>query len=99
MRGATDFEIEDDVLWPRDPDHRYRLYAIRGREREVLAAAPDAGGIGQMLVTLNDDEKALGKGRRLYDRGRLGILDVLPDGNPSPAGEWIVLPWDRSVRA
>lgn len=99
MRREVPFTIDPDDLWPRDMRHRYRIYAVRGtgthQEREVIAAAADAGGIGQALVTLNEEQKALGRGRRLYDLGRIGVLDVMPDGLPSPAGEWIVLPWDR----
>lgn len=90
------FVIADDDLWPRDAEHRYRLYAVRGEEREVLGATDSAGGIGEMIVALDADEGE--RGRKLYDRGRLGILDVLPDGKPSPAGEWLILPWDRGGR-
>lgn len=89
--------MKPDELWPRVPEYRYRVYAVRsgGRtsraleEMEVLAAAPDAGGLGQAILTLHEDEKAAG--RKLSDRGRIGVLDVLA----GPKGEWIVLPWDR----
>lgn len=88
------FTIDHDDLWPRTPENRYRIYAVKGPgEMEVIATAEDAGGIGQALVGLNEDEKS--RNRRLYDRGRIGVLDTMPGGNPSPHGEWIVLPWDR----
>lgn len=87
--------IDADGVWPRDLAHRYRLYARVGERLEVLAAAPDPGGLGQAIVTLHQDAKAAG--RRLCDLGRIGVLDVMPDGEPSPAGEWIVPLWDRAA--
>lgn len=89
-RSAMTYTIESDALYPRDADHRYRIYARRGRELEILASAPDAGGVGQALITLHEDEKEAG--RRLADRGTIGVLDVMAGG---PTGEWIVLPWER----
>lgn len=84
--------IKEDDLWPRDEEHRYRLYARRGRRLDVLAAAPTPQGIGLAIVTLHEDELAVG--RRLADRGVIGILDVLPD-RPGPTGDWIIPPWTR----
>lgn len=96
MAGRVTFVIDQDELWPRDEEHRYRIYAIRGAgrhpaDREVLCATATAEGIGAALVQLHEDEKAAG--RRLADRGRIGVLDVL--GGDGGAGDWIVLPWDR----
>lgn len=82
-----------DVLWPRIPEYRYRIYAVTGDSQVVLAAAPDPAGIGVALVTLHEDAKAAG--RRLADEGRIGVLDVLPD-DPGVKSDWIVLPWERS---
>lgn len=91
----------DDELWPRNEENRYRLYAVRStgpkrweHELEVLAACPNPGGIGCAIVALHEDAKK--DGRRLADLGRIGVLDVMPDGRPSPSGEWVVLPFDRS---
>jgi hypothetical protein len=84
--------IDIDQLWPRDEDHRYRLYARRGTDLHVLAASPSAGGIGEAIVALHEDEKTVG--RRFADLGVFGVLDVLAGG---PTGEWIVLPWERSA--
>lgn len=81
-----------DSVWPRIPDYRYRIYAVLGGSRIVLAAAPDPAGIGVALVQLHDDAKAIGG--RLADEGRIGVLDVLPERHGY--GEWIVLPWDRT---
>jgi hypothetical protein len=88
MSDKTATEIPQDDLWPRDAAHRYRIYARRGRELEVLAAAPDAGGVGQAILTLHDDQKQAG--RRLADLGVIGCLDVLTP-------EWVVLPWERAL--
>lgn len=88
------FSIDVDDLWPRDGEHRYRLYAVVGDDRKVLAAAASLPAIGQAIETLHDDAQQVG--RRLGDEGRIGILDVLPGGKPSPRGEWIVSPFDRS---
>ena len=86
-------EIDIDSVWPRTEEYRFRLYAVVGDERDVLAAAADMEGIGCAIATLHDDQKLIG--RRLDDLGRIGILDVMPGGNPAPAGEWIVTPYDR----
>lgn len=82
-----------DELWPRDLDHRYRLCAVVGDSVRVLAAAPDAGGLGAAIVTLHEDARTVG--RRLADEGRIGVLDVMPDGLPARRGVWVVLPYDR----
>lgn len=83
--------IED--LWPRTPEFRYRIYAIVGGDREILATSPTACGVGMALITIHEDQKAIG--RRLADLGRIGVLDVLPGGKQSPRGEWVVQPYDR----
>lgn len=82
-----------DDLWPRDLENRYRIYAIVGDDRTVIAAAPDAGGVGMALITLHEDQKTIG--RRLADLGRIGVMDMCPGGVIGPKGEWIVQPYDR----
>lgn len=82
-----------DDLYPRDDEHRFRLYAVVGDERDVLATAADMAAIGVAMGTIHEDMKAIG--RRLCDYGRIGVLDTMPDGRPHPTGEWIVQPWDR----
>lgn len=93
--------LTHDALWPRDEQHRYRLYGRVGRALTVLAAAPDPGGIGQAIVTLHADAKEAGGS--LGDSGQIGVLDTLPekvmyDSDGHRLGEWIVLPWSRSAR-
>ena len=82
-----------DDIYPRVEEERYRLYAVIGHERRILATAPSGAAIGLAIVTLHEDARSIG--RRLADLGRIGILDVMPDGQPSVRGEWIVQPWDR----
>lgn len=82
--------IDVDDLWPRDADHRYRLYGRRGAELDVLAAAPDPGGIGQAIVQIHADQKEAGG--TLGDLGVTGVLDAVD-------GEWIVLPWPKGPHA
>lgn len=81
------FELALDVLYPIDDDHRYRIYARRGKdELEVLCSTPTPGGIGVALVQLDDDARE--HGQRLVDRGAIGVLDVIQR-------RWIILPWHR----
>lgn len=82
--------VDFDDIYPRDENHRYRLYAVVGDERKVLAAGPDPG---VMILTLHEDARSAG--RRLADEGRIGLLDTMPDGKPSARGVWIIQPWDR----
>lgn len=83
---AAPYEIDVDDLWPRDEEHRYRIYARRGDELEVLAATGCWAGVGQAIGQLEEDERE--RGRRLMDRGAFGVLDAVE-------GRWIVLPWHR----
>lgn len=94
MTGHLPRAYDNDDLWPRDEVHRYRIYAVVGEERNVLAATDSAAGVGLALVTLHEDQREIG--RRLCDHGRIGVLDVMPGGEPHPRGEWIVPPYDRS---
>lgn len=82
--------IDQTDLWPVDAEHRYRLYAIQGEHREIIAVSPTMGGIGCAILAIHEDQKEID--RRLADLGRIGILDVLA---PGPTGEWILLPYLR----
>lgn len=79
-------EITTDQLWPRDEEHRYRLYARRGSQLEVLAAAGTPGGVGVAIFQLDADERE--QGGALGDLGAFGILDVIER-------RWVVSPWHR----
>jgi hypothetical protein len=81
----------DDALYPRDAQHRYRLYARTGTELRVLACAPDAGGVGQAIICLDEDALRAG-GSGLGDSGAIGVFDTRPD---EPTGRWIISPWHR----
>lgn len=82
--------IPEDAVYPRDEEHRYRIYARRGRGRtmklEVLACAGSKEALGVALVTLDEDERE--HGRRLVDLGAIGVLDAVDR-------RWIILPWHR----
>jgi hypothetical protein len=90
---TADPQVAWDAVWPRDdPRFRYRLYALKDGILNVIAAAPDPGGVGQAIVTLHADARAAGA--TLGDEGRIGILDVTPDDGRD-SGEWIINPFDR----
>lgn len=91
FRALAEHTVASDALWPRDEAHRYRLYCRDHDGLRVLAAAPDAGGLGQAIVTLHADAKAVG--RRLNDEGQIGVLDVL--GGTDGRGDWIILPFNE----
>lgn len=78
--------IEEDAIYPRDEEHRYRIYARRGSEIEVLACAGSPEALGVALVQLDEDERE--RDRRLVDLGAIGVLDAV-------ASRWIILPWHR----
>lgn len=82
----TVINTTEDDTWPRTEAFRYRIYARRGDQLEVLAATGTPGGIGVALVQLDDDERE--RGRRLIDRGAVGVLDVLDS-------RWLISPWHR----
>lgn len=77
--------IDHDTIYPRDAEHRYRLYGRTERNRlMVLAAAPDLEGIGAAIGQLHADMKEAGL--TLGALGATGILDAVER-------EWIVNPF------
>lgn len=89
---AVPHVIPQETLWPRDAEHRYRLYARRGRELVVLAATPNLEGIGAALGAFHQDAQEVLSDGCLGDYGRIGVLDVRPDR--VGFGEWILNPFD-----
>lgn len=81
-----DFTIDHDLIYPRDDDHRFRIYARQGDKLDVLAVARDASSVGSAIFQLHDDQKE--NGETLGDLGALGVYDAVDR-------EWIVLPWHR----
>ena len=75
-----------DDVWPRTAEYRFRLYARRGRELNVLACSPSMAGIGTAIGQLDEDARA--DGGRLDDEGQVGVLDAV-------ARRWIVNPWGK----
>lgn len=78
--------IDADHVWPRDGDHRYRLYLRDGDDLAVAAATPTMCGIGTAIGELDRDCREAGS--RLSDEGQVGVLDAVER-------RWIVLPWGR----
>lgn len=89
VAGSRVTNVDTDDIYPRCEEERYRLYAVIGDERRVLATAANGPGIGLAIITLHEDAKACG--RRLADEGRIGILDTLAGAR----GEWVITPYDR----
>lgn len=85
-RRGVAYEIDSDALYPRDPAHRWRIYARRGVELDILCATDSPGGIGEALVQLDLDERE--RGLRLVDRGAIGVLDAVE-------AYWLLMPWHR----
>src|SRR5262249_34313347 len=53
--AVPDDVIPTDDLYPRDDDHRYRLYFRKGKTLELHAAAATMEGIGLAIKTLHED--------------------------------------------
>jgi hypothetical protein len=89
-RGSWDVAaiLAENDIYPRDEEHRYRIYARKGRDLKVLAGAGSPEALGVALVTLHQDQLDLGGGKTLGDLGAIGVLDAV-------AGRWIILPWHR----
>lgn len=71
--------------WPRDEEHRYRLYTLTGRRLKVVAAAPTLEDIGCAFGTCLAEEQ-------IDAESRVGVLDTR-GGNPS--GTWVVNPYAK----
>ena len=82
---AETFSIPSDSLYPRDRDHRFRIYGRRGEVLHVIAAT-DAEGLGPALLQLDEDQREIGE--RLVDLGAIGILDAVER-------RWLIMPWHR----
>lgn len=80
--------IAHDEIWPRDDEHRFRLYGLADGVQTVLAAAPTLEAIGTAIGQLHADMKE--GGLRLADLGAIGILDAVER-------EWIVNPYPRTL--
>lgn len=80
-----EFSIPSDALYPRDEQHRLRIYARKGDDLRVLAAT-DIDGLGLALCVLESDQVEYG--RHLSDLGAIGILDAVER-------RWLIMPWHR----
>ncbi len=76
--------LSTDDLYPRTPEMRYRLYALRGDDLGVpLAAAPDVAGLGTAIQCFHEEARENGLPGL---EGIVGILDTIE-------GVWVALPW------
>jgi hypothetical protein len=80
--------LTSDQLYPRDAEHRYRIYEKnQDGDLRVLAATPTAAGIGVALVQLYEDQGSLEEiGEPRHALGPIGILDTIER-------KWIVHPF------
>lgn len=76
----------DDIVERGEGDHRYRIYRLREGELQLVATAPNAGGMGLGLVTLHAE------GEFEIDDS-VGVLDTLED-----PGHWVVSPFTLGRR-
>lgn len=90
-----------DDLAPRRPEERYRVYRLRGGERELLATTPDPGGVGVALCDL----RAMGM---LTADDAVGVMDCAHGdddaaldglGRYTGPGLWVVNPYAQGGRA
>jgi hypothetical protein len=77
--------MDIDQLWPRDEQHRYRIYRLGKDGQEVMAATPTKAGVGVAICALSEE------GEFAPDY-RTGVLDVLARG-PGRPGRWVVSPY------
>jgi hypothetical protein len=87
---VSGYVISGDALWPRDAEHRFRLYGRRGRDLDVLAACGDLEAVGVAVGQLHADAKEAGG--VFGDSGAFGLLDAV-------AGEWIISPFRPGERS
>lgn len=82
MADALRIHMLENDLWPREPVFRYRLYRRDGDHLEVLAAAPELGGVGCALAAHLEEEGPV--------VGTIGVLDTHPYDR---SGTWLVSPF------
>ena len=75
-------DLTTDQIWPRNAEHRYRLYAAKGEELRIVAASPDLAGIGGALATALEEHE-------LRDE-RVGVMDTFGGSGP---GAWLANPF------
>lgn len=87
IRVGKDRDRRYDEIVPRgEGDHRYRIYALRVGELELVASAPTPQGMGVALVTMHaEDEFGIDDS--------VGVLDTIED-----PGHWVVSPFTLGRR-
>lgn len=80
------YVIDIDDLYPRDAEHRFRIYGCRGDSLDVVAVASDLASVGVAIGQIHEDMRSVGGD--LGDLGAFGLLDAV-------AGEWLIKPFPR----
>lgn len=75
-----------DVFYPRDEDHRYRIYRLRHNFLKVMCTTPTSEGIGLALVTLAGEDE-------FTTSDAIGVLDVMAHPEEPGTGKWIINPY------
>jgi hypothetical protein len=77
--------VTTDEMWPRDEEHRFRLYAARGEVLRIVAASPDLEGVGSAFARLVAEEE-------FEAEDSVGVMDSL--AHPvERRGTWLVNPF------
>ena len=84
----AEFVLDDDVVTPRTPEHRFRVYRVCDDDsRELVGTAPSEEALGVALCTWGREGE--------FANCAIGWLDTF--GTDERPGEWIVKPWDARV--
>jgi len=80
--------LTTDDIWPRDEEHRYRLYVFEYEkdhvaEAKILAAGPSLASVGEAFGRLLEE-------REFHPLDRIGVLDT---GATATPGVWVMNPY------
>ena len=75
--------MRTDEVWPRDEEHRFRLYARRGEVLRIVAAGPSLESVGVAFAQAIWEEE-------FSREDSVGVLDVRPH---LESGSWLVSPF------
>jgi hypothetical protein len=77
--------LEYELLWPRNEEHRFRIYRLADEEPVCIATAPDESSVGLAIVTIAREGQ--------FANCNFGLLDT--HGTDEKPGEWLIKPWDQ----
>ena len=84
----SDPTIDHDLIYPRDDENRFRLYALDSGSLNVLATVPSLEAVGTAIAQFREDLREIGA--TLADLGATGVLDAVER-------EWIINPFPRRL--